>query len=405
MKRIFTYCTVVLLTALFASCGDDKGIPSLVETYSKADKNPFGAYVAFDQLQQLFYFNDVKTQKTSFERSLEDNEDTASLSVNISKNLFLNDKERSSLLSFVEKGNTMFISSEYFDSGLLKSLDIPQPANKVLFDMMLKGMNYTSVQLQPAWFNDSSKYSYYYLPLSNEFPLAENSAAKILGTNEKGAPNFILVFYGKGRFYLHCEPRVFSNYFLLQKDNYQYLQQMFSFMQAVPEHVSWIDFYYKRNSPPSNKEDDGSKSGVSVLLKYPAMAWAFWLTLLLLALYIAFGSKRRQRIIKPLPSNVNTSVAFTETVSRLYLQKKDNRNIADKLITYFFEHIRNQYFLNTSHIDDEFISTLSRKSNVPKEQAEKLFRTISKIQQSAETGDHQLLSLNQQVENFYKHKL
>jgi hypothetical protein len=67
-----------------------------------------------------------------------------------------------------------------------------------------------------------------------------------------------------------------------------------------------------------------------------------------------FDSKRRQRIIKPLQPNINTSVAFTETVGRLYLQKKDNRNIADKMITYFLEHIRNQYFLNTNQLNDEF---------------------------------------------------
>ncbi|MFN8247216.1 MAG: hypothetical protein U0T56_12660 [Ferruginibacter sp.] len=38
-------------------------------------------------------------------------------------------------------------------------------------------------------------------------------------------------------------------------------------------------------------------------------------------------------------------MAFTETIARLYLQKKDNKNIADKMIMYFNEFIRTHYFL------------------------------------------------------------
>ncbi|MEO7768447.1 MAG: hypothetical protein ABIS01_13545, partial [Ferruginibacter sp.] len=149
----------------------------------------------------------------------------------------------------------------------------------------------------------------------------------------------------------------------------------------------------------------GNQSGLAVLLRYPAMAWAFWLLVLLFALYVFFGGKRRQRIIKTILPNTNTTLTFTETIGRLYLQKKDNRNIADKLITYFFEYIRNQYYLNTSHIDDEFITTLSRKSNNTKEGTGRLFTTIGALQQSIAVSDQQILSLNQQIENFHKNKV
>jgi hypothetical protein len=394
----------LLLAVTIPACRSGNELPSLKETFSKTDKDPFGTYVAFNQLNQLFYFNDIRVKKTAFEKSLDENNDTSSVYINISSKLFLSAKDLEQSLAFVEKGNSMFISSNYFDTSLLKAIHFPFKQSFDIFGSMLNRLKNTAVELQPFYYADSSLYSYFYLPFENSFAVHDNAEIKTLGTNEKHEPNFVVVFYGKGRFYLHCEPRAFSNYFLLQKNNYKYLQYVFSFMPSVPEHVFWDDFYSKRNIPPS-AEDDGEKSGFSVLLKYPAMAWAFWLTLLLLLLYILFGSKRRQRIIKPIPANENTSVAFTETVSRLYLQKKDNRNIADKMITYFFEHIRNQYFLNTSQVNEEFISTLSRKSNVPKEETEKLFSTISKVQQSAETSDQQLLLLNHQVENFYKHKL
>ena len=108
--------------------------------------------------------------------------------------------------------------------------------------------------------------------------------------------------------------------------------------------------------------------------------------------------------MEELPPNINTSVAFAETVSRLYLQKKDNKGIADKMITYFFEHIRNQYFLNTSQVNDSFVSTFSRKSNMSLMDAEKLFSHIQHIQESFAISDSELLLLNQQIEGFYKTK-
>ena len=103
--------------------------------------------------------------------------------------------------------------------------------------------------------------------------------------------------------------------------------------------------------------------------------------------------------IKP---NENTSVTFTETIGRLYLQKKDNKNIAEKMTTYFNEHVRNNYFLNTNVINDEFITTLSRKSGVEKNRVESLYRAISHVHNNAVVDDYQLLSLNEQIQHFYK---
>ena len=137
-------------------------------------------------------------------------------------------------------------------------------------------------------------------------------------------------------------------------------------------------------------------------MKYPPLAAAFWLSILLLALYILFGGKRRQRIVEKVKPNENTSVTFTETIGRLYLQKKDNKNIAEKMTTYFNEHVRNNYFLNTNLINDEFITTLSRKSGVEKNRVESLYRAISHVHNNAVVDDYQLLSLNEQIQHFYK---
>ena len=139
-------------------------------------------------------------------------------------------------------------------------------------------------------------------------------------------------------------------------------------------------------------------------MKHPPLAYAFWLALALLLLYILFAGKRVQRIIPQLKPNENTTVTFTETIGRLYLQKKDNKNIAEKMITYFNEYIRNTYFLNTNHVTDDFIVVLSRKSGVEKDKVDILYRSIVATQGTDVVNDYQLLSLHEQIQHFYKNK-
>jgi hypothetical protein len=398
LKNLLLYNTFFLLTGLlFTSCGNQKKpLPPLKETYAKKDKNPFGSYVFYNQLRHVFYHNEINSRKENFETVWRQISDTASVYVLISKNLFLSAAGQKAMLDYVNDGNTLFISSENIDSSLLDSLGCK--VNQQVYQD-LANMKYTSVNLQSDFYTDTSAFQYFYFPASRHFLNYDTSITNVLGTNEHGKPDYLEVFYGRGKFYLHCEPRVLGNYFLLQKNNYQYLQQLFTFTGKKPEHVYWDDYYNKKDYPPAEQQ---SKSGIRLLLQYPATARAFWLVLLLLLLYILFGGKRRQRIVQPVAPNTNTTVAFTETVGHLYLQKKDNRNIADKMITYFMEHIRKQYYLNTSQVNDDFITTLSRKSNVPREAVEDVFQSIKLVHNSFEINDEQLLLLNHQIDNFYK---
>lgn len=396
-----------LLTVLF-SCSGRKQLPSLEETFSKTDKNPFGTHVAFRGINELFFRNDVRVKRTSLDKSLDDFNDTSSLFISISRHFYLRRTERNALLSYVSRGNSAFMSAREFDSSLLKEMGVNISDSASWFFPDLMRMKYTGTSLSEPYFRENTLYNYYYNPVISSFNTQPGAAhTRVLGTNELGQPNFIILFHGKGRFYLHCEPRLFSNYFLLQDKNYKYLEQVFSLMPPVPDNVYWDDYYNKREYKPGDSDNDsadGNRSGLSVLFKYPPLSWAFWLILLLILLYLLFGGKRRQRIIKNIAQTENTSVAFTETVGRLYLQKKDNRNIADKMITYLLEHIRNQYFISTTSLTDDFTAMLSRKSNVPYETVQRLMETINKVQQMDKVDDGALLSLNQQIENFYKNK-
>ncbi len=394
---LYTVCMAMLLS--FGACRQQNAMPPLQETFAGSDKNPFGGFIARSQLEAMYYRNNIRDKKKSFDKTWNDIGDTASLYVCMTPRLYVNEDERTAMLNYVYAGNTLFIAANIFDEDLLSQVKCTQYTSVLnFFDSYdsLRNTNTTALD---------TNYSYYYKPFKNSFNFTDSIFTKVLGVNETGKPNFILYYHGRGKLILHCDPKAFSNYFLLKENNYKYMQHAFSYTSSYPDHIYWDDYYRKLRGrrPGSNSSDgEGSFSSFSVILANNALAWAFWLSLLLLLLYILFAGKRRQRIIEKIKPNENATVTFAETIGRLYLQKKDNKNIAEKMITYFNEYVRNNYFVNTNVTNNDFITTLSRKSGVEYSKVESLYRAIHQINNNTEVDDYQLLSLNEQIQHFYK---
>jgi hypothetical protein len=402
LSKKYLYIFLLLaLTGVFATCNNqvDKNMPSLSETFSKVDRKPFGTYIAYRQMENMFSRNSIKEKKQSFDKTWNDISDTSSLYVCFAPNLYVNNDEVKAMLGYVYAGNDLFIAANYIDNTLLDEIDCKELYNPIPYYNFFDSVRTTVTKFSAA------PYSYYYHPFKNSFSKFNTSFTKVLGVNEENNPNYIVYFHGRGKLFLHCDPKAFSNYFLLKEDNYKYMQNVFGYANSYPGHLYWDEYYRKlgsrRNSSSDNQKDFSS---LSEIMKHPSLAAAFWLSLLLLLLYILFGIKRRQRIIEKIKPNENNTVTFTETIGRLYLQKKDNKNIAEKMVTYFNEYVRNNYFLNTNNVNEGFITTLSRKSGVERQKVEALYRAIHHVHNNAVVDDYQLLSLNEQIQNFYKKK-
>ena len=399
LKKYVTYCFCLGLTVLFfASCrtgSSRKSLPDLRETYSRKDKIPFGTSIAFRQLESLYPLNNIRSVRQPFAQTWKQVSDTSSLYICIANQLLLSQEDVDAMLEFVREGNDLFISAMAVDEVLQERIQCKINDTTSLF-MSLADLRTTSTRLRVE---PDTSMEYFYFPFRSYFSRIDTTTTRVLGYNDRGEPNAIVCFHGKGKLFLHCDPRAFSNYFLLKKENYKYVQQSLAFTQTLPQRLYWDDYYYKAKSrSPENF------STFSEIMKHPPLKYAFWIAMVLLGLFLLFGGKRLQRIIEERKPNVNTTVAFTETIGRLYLQKKDNRNIADKMITYFNEFIRNKYFLNTSVINEDFITNLGRKSGVSREQVASLYKNIAEAQASGFVDDYRLLALNQQIQHFHKTK-
>ncbi|MEO9004258.1 MAG: hypothetical protein ABI288_05960, partial [Ginsengibacter sp.] len=191
----------------------------------------------------------------------------------------------------------------------------------------------------------------------------------------------------------------------LTKENFKYFNSVTAYLRYEPQYVYW-DEYYKNITPPINKNNlnkrnaDDDFSSLSVLRKNPSLWWAFCIATTGILLFVIFNMKRKQKPVKIILPHSNTSVAFAETIGALYLQQKNNKNIADKMITYFYEYLRRKYFINTSSIDGYFINSLSGKSGISSNEINQLFEKIQKMKMQDEVTDEDLMELNAGIEKF-----
>ncbi|TWI85469.1 uncharacterized protein DUF4350 [Lacibacter cauensis] len=374
----------------------------MTRNYSKRSKKPFGTYVAYSMLTTKYRLTSVLTMSKPFSETFAfHNERVNSLYVIIAKRVLMAEKDVDLLLEYVSNGNQLFIAAEYIDEQLLNKLEIePQYYTvKSIFQQQADTagpMRYTSVSIKRTDSLQPKQYRFFYFPFDAHFVHPEEKGAVVLGQNDETSPNYISLQHGNGRIFLHLNPEAFSNYFLLQQQNKAYAEEAFAYLPGSRTTVYWDD-YYRIGSTPNE-----SFSMFDVFLKNEMLKWSLLLTMALLIFYVAFASKRRQRLIPLKTVNSNDSISFVETIGRLYLQKKDNVNIAHKMTTYFLEYIRTHYYLNTSQLSAEFMSSLARKSGVAETEVKDFFKFIQQLQESYKVTDEELLEYNNRMQQFLK---
>ena len=387
---------------LFSGCfKSNQGvrIPRLDPKYGYKDKEPMGGYVAYHYINSLFNYGVTDVINRSFSKLRYEINYDRSLYIIVAKAVFVSRDDLESMMNYVSNGNTLFISAEYIDEKLIDTLGA-----KISFDFSaFFAQSEYDMEKKDTWLSlaqesaaNKQKYGFYFVPFNNRVISYDTSATQELGYNEESRTNFIAIDHGQGKFIIHIAPAAFSNYFLLTGNNKEYLEKAISYFKPETSSVYWDNYYRLRRG------SDEDFSIVNFFKKHPSLYYAFLLTLAALLIFIAFAGKRRQRFVPERIPNTNSTVSYTETIGRLYLQKKDNRNIALKMFTYFLEHVRNSYYLNTQSLNNEFSEALSRKSGVPETKVNHLLQLMDDTDRSENVSDVRLLELHNLMQEYFK---
>lgn len=358
-------------------------------TMAKADKNPYGGYVLFNRLKDLFSASQVMAATNPIYNILNNQKVQSSAYIIISPDFSPSKNDLDELRQYVHRGNLVFISASNLNKELLDTF-----RTKISTRFTLLPNDSTSVNLVNLSLKAAHDYGFLKNTINEYFTKIDTAFATILGVNDKGQPNFIRLKYGNGFFYLHAAPICFSNYFLLYRNNHQYSSSALSYINADIKTIYW-DEYYK----PGGKR---RQTPLYFILNNTYLLWAFRLAMLGMLIYVLFAMKRRQRIIPVIEPLRNSSLDFVQTVSNVYFNQKDNAGIADKKISYFFEFIRNRFYIQTTGLDEQFVETLSRKSGVETGEIREMVRLLATIQNSNTVDDQLLLLLDKKMDHFYK---
>ena len=397
--KLLTTLIVVLSVLIFSSCGSKNSRPDLRETYSYNGNRAFDTKVAYKMVRSIYKNVEAEITTDDFLNSTY-GEDYNSLYIIISKNFYTTANDRSTISSLLESGNTVFISSNNFDSVFLAQYALTIPPNFLLNAIMgMHKMVETGVRLKEDSTSNDTLYSYFFKPVINSFDVNALNNYKV-GFTGSLLPNMIVTYRGKGTLILHNEPKVLGNYFLLRNNNFEYFKRITALFPANPQYIYWDNYYNSNNFRPEGK----SNGSLSAIMKYPPLRKAFWVALATILLFVLFNGKRRQRIIPDIPKNKNSSVQFAEAIAGLYLDKKDNNSIAHKMVVYFHDWVRSRFMLITNNSSPDYINKLAQKAGKTEEETVSLYKLIDAVAANDQVTDEMLLELNERIQNFIKNK-
>jgi hypothetical protein len=354
-------------------------------TLRNNDTIPFGTYVAYKQINDIFPGANVITKREPVYNVLKNHsyENAAYIIICSSANLDKQDYDK--LTAFVKNGNDVFIAAASFGRYFNKELQVQtqfvfNSDDALRIGFVSKDMSTTQYAIEKSC-------------TQNYFTKFDTTRAVVLGENEKHLSNYIKFTMGKGNLYLNANPLMFSNYSILQEQGAAYSATALSFVQNRAN-IIW-DEYYTRGREEADND-------MRVFLKNPGLRWAFNIAFFGLIAFVLYQMKRRQRIIPVIEPLTNTTVEFANVVGQVYYEQRNNSNIAQKKISYFLEYLRTQYNIRTNVLDDEFTQLLAQKSGTDLALVRELTGQIMVLRNSKSISDSELIVLNQNIESFYK---
>jgi len=366
-------------------------------SYTSVSKIPFGCFVLFNELPNIFSNNEIESVENSmYDILIQRDSSIRSNYLIINDFVYLDEQETNQVLKYVADGNQVFIASNNLTGQLADTLNIEiRQQYDIQEDSVKASFTNQNFEQEHFYFTRGVDPSYFASVDTLKTEILGHlqfKSATFLENNEdeiKVKPNFIKTSFGKGNFLINTLPIAYTNYYVLG-DNSNYSVQSFSYLND--KLLYWDD--YKKS---------GRKvitSPMRFILNQPALKWSYYLLVIGLLLFVIFKAKREQRIIPIIKPLENSSVEFAKTVGSLYYQHRDYTNLNNKKITYFLTHIRNKYYLNTSVLDENLITQLSAKAGKPKEETKALIELILSLKNKTVHTEQDSLTLVQKINTF-----
>lgn len=360
-------------------------------SYLEIDKIALGTYVFFDSWTKSSEATIEKIAIPPFEFLEQEKKGTYFF---LNDYVVFDDSELKKVLSWVKKGNTLFVSAGYISKNLLDTLNIKATTFSEIDNFVSRpGLNFVNPSLQ-----SEKDFEFSYDIESLYFNEIDTLQQVVLGTSgyienslEERKVNFLKAEFGKGEILLHSNPQALANYFLLTDDNYHYAEGVLAYINSE-ENIFW-DTYYKSGKAYNS-------SPLYILLGNKALKWAYYFALIGSILFIIFEGKRKQRAIPVVEPLKNQTYEYSKTIADLYLEQNEFKALAVKSIDHLYDYIRTKYRIDTTSESNIFYSELAEKSNNTIAETNSLFEKFREISGRTEITKQELQDLNATIQTF-----
>lgn len=384
-------------------------------TYSKDSKIPHGSFIVYEELEEIFPNAEIIVADSSTGKTLKDwdKPNTAYISIN---NYFdyYDESGNSNMQSriktldeFVGKGNQAFISANsiylsHLDSTFLSKgsintrnilynyapmLDVPNQEDSLTIELLKSKIEHNYL-VDKSYVNTAI-----YLDSLEHYQL---------GTINDSVTNFVRIPVGTGNYFFHTAPNMFTNVIMLQDSLANYAMQSLAYIGDV-DYVIW-DEYYKPHITFLGRGYFERKSALYLLNENLPLKIAKWLVIIGALLLILTKFKRKQRAIPIINPPANKTVEFATNMGKLYHEKGEHFQLAQKKIEYFEFNVRKKYQVKPIDQYQNKQEELAKLTGFRAKDLEKYFQKKMMLSKVTSITEDQLISISNAIENLKKNQ-
>ena len=391
--KIILGALLALLAMLIFLEANQKDPVNWYPSYSITDKIPQGTFVFYESLEKVAKVEQVNIPPFEF---LEDTTTTGTYFF-LNASVGIDAAELNKLLKWVEKGNTAVISASYISYPLLDTL-------KITNDQKIRKNGLENIPQYNFANKDLRSEKYYEFNRDHTleyFDSLNGKQQKVLGiakvkddnsVQNDSLANFVESKFGEGRFLLHSSPQAFTNYFLLEGENFEYAEKFLAYLD-LQETIYW-DNHYKNGKIIHT-------SPLYILLSNRYFKWAYYFVIIATILFIFFEGKRKQKSIPVVDPLRNQTYDYTRTIAGMYLDQKDYRTIAQKIRDQFFIFLQKEFKINVKE-QKNYRQLIEQQTKISSEEIDLLFDQIKALEVKPSVTKKDIEALNRLIIQFKK---
>lgn len=406
---IFIAIAVVLVVLVVIFFSSEKKNYNWNPTFNTTKDEPYDLSL-FRKTLEASYGSDHFEVVSNLEKDSAMVNSTNALLVYVNRNLYFDSLEVAALRTFTEKGNRVLFSADHpsvflrnYFHDCLPAKDAPRKYTAYLraktARLSLKNSKSTTefpVKYMVRDQNPRYPWQYFSLDDCEEKQVETEGSVHLI---DREFTNFIRFSSGNGAFYVQTTPLVFTNYYFMKKEGFEFTSQL---LDAIP-HTNLL--YYQPATLDMQPADSGpaiSESPLRFILSNPPLKWAWYLIIALTVLYVLNTLRRRQKVIPVFSLPQNETANYLDVVSRMYRREGKHKHIVaiqEKLILRF---LANKYRINLKINDSDSMEEAGRRLQMKPAEIRHFFNYLERAKNNSTLTDEEFIETINQIKDFYK---